>query len=70
MDEKFDLPINTALMVTVLPKPVQVEADSKEEWLHAIAANDAFAFLADPVEDIYTPEDGEPFDHAGVGFAI
>ena len=68
LDEKFDLPINTALMVTVLPQPAQVETHSGEEWLPAVAANGAFTFLDDPAEDIYTREDGEPFDHAGTEF--
>lgn len=30
-------------------------------WLAAAANNPAFAFLFDPREDIYTPEDGRPF---------
>ena len=64
LDEKFDLPLNAALMVTVLPQPARAESDSEEEWLHAVSANDAFAFLADPAEDIYTAGDGEPLDHA------
>ncbi len=64
LDEPFDLPAHTPLMVTLLPAPAQTEPDSEEAWLRAVAANDAFAFLADPVEDIYTSEDGEPPDHA------
>ena len=31
-------------------------------WLQAASQNAAFAFLADPVEDIYTMTDGEPFN--------
>ncbi len=64
LDEPFDLPVHTPLMVTLLPAPVQTEPDSEEAWLRAVAASDAFAFLADPAEDIYTSEDGEPPDHA------
>jgi hypothetical protein len=30
------------------------------EWLRAAMAGGAFDDLADPREDIYTPEDGEP----------
>lgn len=30
-------------------------------WLAAAASNPAFAFLGDPREDVYTPEDGRPF---------
>ncbi len=64
LDEPFDLPAHTPLMVTLLPTPLQTEPDSEEAWLRAMAASDAFAFLADPAEDIYTSEDGEPPDHA------
>jgi hypothetical protein len=34
---------------------------TEEEWLQAGAQNPAFDFLADPEEDIYTLEDGKPF---------
>ncbi len=64
LDEPFDLPVHTPLMVTLLPAPLQTEPDSEEAWLRAMAASDAFAFLADPAEDIYTSEDGDPPDHA------
>jgi hypothetical protein len=30
-------------------------------WLAAGASNDAFDFLNDPAEDIYSPSDGKPF---------
>lgn len=49
-------------MVTVLP--AAAEPESEENWLRATAASDAFAFLADPAEDIYTLKDGEPFRDA------
>ncbi len=64
LDEPFDLPANALLMVTLLPSALRTEPDSEEAWLRAIASNDAFAFLADPAEDIYSPEDGEPLSHA------
>lgn len=32
-----------------------------EEWLKLAAKNPALAFLYDDEEDIYTPEDGEPY---------
>ena len=37
----------------------------EKEWLQAVSTNPAFAFLADPEEDIYTVEDGRPiaYDH-------
>lgn len=33
----------------------------EREWLSAASSNPAFSFLADPEEDVYGPEDGEPF---------
>lgn len=39
-------------------------SDTEEAWLRAAASSDAFAFLADPAEDIYTLDDGEPFREA------
>jgi hypothetical protein len=62
LDEPYDLPANAPLMVTLLPS--SSDTDSEEAWLRAASANDAFAFLADPAEDIYTIADGEPFSDA------
>jgi len=31
---------------------------SEREWLESATENPAFSFLADPEEDIYSPEDG------------
>ena len=62
LDEPYNLPANASLMVTLLPSTS--DADSEEGWLRAAAASDAFAFLADPAEDIYTAADGEPFRDA------
>ncbi len=61
LDEPFDLPKHVPLMVTVLPTASEAEFDSEEVWLRTAASSDAFAFLADPAEDIYTLTDGEPF---------
>jgi len=55
LDEPYDLPANAPLMVTVLPSDV----GSEENWLRAAASSSAFAFLADPAEDIYTLNDGK-----------
>lgn len=62
LDEPFNLPAQAALMVTVLP--AVTEPESEAAWLRTTAACDAFAFLADPAEDIYTVKDGEPFRDA------
>ena len=60
LDEPYDLPANASLMVTLLPAPSDV--NSEEAWLAAAAKSEAFAFLADPAEDIYSATDGEPFE--------
>jgi len=62
LDKPYDLPVNASLMVTVLP--ASAEVDSEDAWLRAAAASEAFAFLADPAEDIYTAADGKPFHDA------
>jgi len=62
LDEPYDMPANTPLMVTVLP--ASSDADSEDAWLRAASSSGAFAFLADPAEDIYTLADGEPFRDA------
>lgn len=66
LDEPYDLPVNASLIVTVLPKsaPAAKEGDSEREWLASAMASDAFAFLADEAEDIYSVADGEPFHNA------
>ena len=64
LDEPFQLPVRTPLMVTVLPFNASEDADIEENWLKAATASGALAFLADPAEDIYTPEDGVPFRDA------
>ena len=62
LDEPYELPANAPLMVTVLPS--SSDTDSEEAWLQAVSSSEAFAFLADPAEDIYTLADGEPFRDA------
>jgi hypothetical protein len=62
LDEPYELPANANLMVTLLPSPS--DTDSEEAWLRAASSSDAFSFLADPVEDIYTIADGEPLRDA------
>ena len=61
LDEHYDLPQNANLMVTLLASP---DTDSEDAWLRAASTSDAFAFLADSAEDIYTATDGEPFRDA------
>ena len=63
LDEPYDLPPHASLIVTVLSVPN--EGDSEREWLASAIKSDAFAFLADDAEDIYTLADGEPFHNGG-----
>lgn len=35
---------------------------NESEWLSAASQNSLFDFLADPAEDVYTPDDGEPIE--------
>ncbi len=62
LDEPYDLPANANLMVTLLPSATG--ADSEDVWLRAAASSEAFAFLTDPAEDVYTASDGGPFRDA------
>lgn len=59
LDEPFEIPPHSSLLITLLP--ANDESESEEKWLSAISRNDAFAFLTNPAEDIYTLQDGEPF---------
>jgi hypothetical protein len=43
-----------------LEREQQAEEDERL-WLRSAARNPAFEFLADPEEDIYSAEHGEPF---------
>ena len=48
------------------PRESAEQLDEEErEWLAAAAANPAFAFLHDPAEEVYGPEDGQPFRDEG-----
>ena len=62
LDEPYDLPVNAHLMVTLLP--ASTDSDSEQNWLRAASSSDAFTFLSDPAEDVYTLADGEPFRDA------
>ena len=37
----------------------------EDEWLKTASKNPAFAFLHDPEEDVYSVNDGRPFDAEG-----
>ena len=38
------------------------ELEGEKLWLNSISKNPAFDFLNDPMEDIYSLKDGEPFN--------
>jgi len=45
----------------IVLSPMDDEVD-EIQWLQAASRNPAFAFLADPEEDIYSATDGKPFN--------
>jgi hypothetical protein len=56
------LPISGPMRVRVIVLyPLDDEWD-ENEWLQAAARNPALNFLKDPAEDIYTVDDGKPFN--------
>ena len=68
IDEHNQLHLDTKLPITG-PKRVRVivlatdeDEISEDEWLKAAAKNPAFQFLHDAAEDIYTLDDGKPFE--------
>ena len=67
IDEKGQLHLDTPISavgqgrVRVILIPEEAEI-GENEWLKAAASNPAFDFLKDPDEDIYTLDDGQPFN--------
>jgi hypothetical protein len=60
LDEALPVPgPSRARVIVLLPNAPDV---NEREWLHAAATNPDFDFLAEPAEDIYSLEDGKPFD--------
>lgn len=60
IDETFSVDAPTSVRIIVLFP--ESEDLSETEWLQAAAKNDAFDFLNEPDEDIYTLADGKPID--------
>ena len=58
------LPVERAGPVRIILIPDGDDADEVDEraWLPTAASNPAFDFLGEPDEDIYTLDDGRPFD--------
>ncbi len=68
IDEKDQLQLDDTLPVSG-PMPVRVivlyptgDNTNESEWLKSAVANQAFLFLADEEEDIYTLTDGKPLN--------
>lgn len=51
--------------ILILIEEEQTESDEEKIWLNSISGNPSFNFLKDPAEDIYSPNDGEPFTFTG-----
>ena len=60
-----DLPAESQGTVRVIILFPEADDLTEHEWLRAAASNPAFDDLADPVEDVYTLQDGKPFVDAG-----
>jgi hypothetical protein len=48
-------------VIILFPDQADMLDVDEGEWLHALARNPVFDFLNAPEEDIYTLDDGEPF---------
>ncbi|MGH9946559.1 MAG: hypothetical protein ACRD6X_05105 [Pyrinomonadaceae bacterium] len=59
LDDEIPAPVSRKVRVIVLFD----EDVSDSEWLAAAAKNEAFEFLADEGEDIYTLADGNPISN-------
>ena len=60
IDETFSVSAPTLVRVIVLFP--ETEDLSENEWLQAASRNEAFDFLNDPEEDIYSLADGKPLN--------
>jgi hypothetical protein len=67
VDEKRRLRLDTPLPITG-PSRVKViilvpdtDEIQETEWLKSASTNEAFAFLKEDAENVYTKEDGKPF---------
>jgi hypothetical protein len=68
IDKEGQLHLDVPLTVTnKAVKVIVLIADEEEltddDWQQAIIGNEAFNFLNDPAEDIYSLSDGEDFSH-------
>jgi len=61
IDCKLDHLDSDVRVLILLDEDVSV-ADEERLWLTSVSRNPAFAFLAEPEEDIYGPHDGAPLN--------
>jgi hypothetical protein len=68
IDEQHQLVLDSAVPIAgpkrvrvIVLYPLDDEID-EDEWLYAATHNPAFDFLKDPAEDIYSLQDGKPFN--------
>jgi hypothetical protein len=59
---ELPLDVDTPVEIIIIPDLHPDEEFSELEWLGAAARNPVFADWADPEEDIYSPDEGKPFD--------
>ncbi len=59
------VPIDENQKVRVIILYLEAEDIDEKEWLYVATKNPAFDFLKEPGEDIYTVDDGKPFDDQG-----
>lgn len=66
-DLPADAPGSVRVIVLIPDADLQIAHDepTEQEWLRMAMAGGAFDDLADPREDIYTIEDGQPFVDEG-----
>ncbi|HUT76857.1 MAG TPA: hypothetical protein VM285_04180 [Polyangia bacterium] len=53
---------DSAVRVLILVDEEEPAVEEERLWLGSVSKNPAFAFLADPAEDIYGVHDGAPLD--------
>lgn len=51
---------NTTVRVIILSE--ENDEINDNEWLHTASTNSAFSYLDDPIEDIYSIDDGKAFN--------
>lgn len=62
---KIDYMLNKSernVRILILLEEDSYEQEEEKLWMNSISKNPSFDFLNEPVEDIYTLKDGEPFN--------